>query len=159
MKQGSITAWSLIGRDGKSSVGKLCPVKKWEEVLGRVGHMVTVGQMSHKSISSPCSFKCGSIAQETFQPLAAPVKPGEAGRGKSWTRLLFFQLCRQACTRDQVVLHHVLKKWLEGGEYYCFAEDACVQLVGGVSVSEQGEGARQGFVTHRAGQEVGGGQS
>ena len=120
--------------------------------------MVAIGQVSHKSVSSPCSFKCGSIAQEAVQPLAAPVEPGKAGRRKSWTRFLCFQLRRQACTGHQVVLHHVLEERPEGGEYDRFAEDARVQLVCGVSVSEEGEGAGQRFVADRAGQEVGGRQ-
>ena len=121
--------------------------------------MVAVGQVSHKSVASPCSFECGSVAQEAVQPFADPVNPGKAGRRKSWTRFLGFQLCRQACAGHQVVLHHVLEERLEGGEYDCFAEDARVQLVGGASVSEEGEGAGQGFVADRAGQEVGRRQS
>ena len=120
--------------------------------------MVAVGQVSHKSVSSPRTFKCGSIAQQAVQPLAAAVKPGKAGGGKSWSRFFCFQLCRQACARDQVVLHHVLEERPEGGEYDRFAEDARVQLVRGVSVSEEGEGAGQRFVADRAGQEVGGRQ-
>ena len=52
----------------------------------------------------------------------------------------------------------MLEERLQGGEYDRFAEDAGVQLVRGVSVSEEGEGAGQGLVADGAGQEVGGRQ-
>ena len=119
---------------------------------------MAVGQVSHKSTSSLRSFKCGSIAEEAVQPLATTVKPGKAGRGKSWSCFLRFHLCRQTCAGDQVVLHHVLEERLQGGEYDGFAEYAGVQLVRGVSVSEEGEGARQCCVADGAGQQVGGRQ-
>ena len=90
--------------------------------------------------------------------MATPVKPSKAGRGKSWSRFLCFQLRRQTCTGHQVVLHHVLEERLQGGEYDRFAKDAGVQLVCGVSVSEEGEGAGQRLVADGAGQEVGGRQ-
>ena len=57
-----------------------------------------------------------------------------------------------------MVLHHVLEERLQGGEYDGFAEYAGVQLVRGVSVSEEGEGARQRCVADGAGQQVGGRQ-
>ena len=92
------------------------------------------------------------------QPLTVPINPGKACRGKSRRRLFRFQPGGEVGAGDEVVLQHVLEERLEGREDDRLAEDAGVQLVRGVSVGEQREGAGEGLVAHGAGQQVGGRQ-